>query len=69
MHIVDKLAYTLSLILHDDIDKIKSCIEFPRNKDNGDITFNTMKYFALVSRPATNRDQGNWNENAGSNPV
>ena len=48
--IVDKLAYTLSLILHDDdIDKIKTCIEFPRNKDHGDITFNTMKYWGLSS--------------------
>lgn len=47
--IVDALAYTLSLILQDDIDKIKSCIEFPRNKNHGDITFNVRKYWDLIS--------------------
>lgn len=56
--IVDQLAYALSLILQDDIDKIKSCIEFPRNRDNGDITFNTMKYFTLVHPLATNELKG-----------
>lgn len=56
--IVDQLAYALSLILQDDIDKIKSCIEFPRNRDNGDITFNTMKYFTPVHPLATNELKG-----------
>ena len=54
MHIVDKLAYTLSMILQEDFSIVKSCIEFPRNKANGDITFNTMKYFAPVHPLATN---------------
>ena len=56
--IVDQLAYALSLILQDDIDKIKSCIEFPRNRDNGDITFNTMKYFTPVHPLITNQLKG-----------
>jgi len=58
--IIDQLAYALSIILQDDLDKIKSCIEFPCNKSNGDITFNTMKYFAPVSLSATNGAKGNW---------
>ena len=58
MHIVDKLAYTLSMILQEDFSVVKSCIEFPRNKANGDITFNTMKYFAPVHPLATNEWKG-----------
>lgn len=54
--IVDQLAYALSIILQDDFYRIKSCIEFPRNKANGDITFNAMKYFALVTALNTNQE-------------